>query len=54
MLAKARKPSEETKKPHVFLEQDIGPISMEVMSSIKEALDRKGILNPGKVGPGRL
>lgn len=37
-----------------FLEQDIGPVSIDVMSSIKEALDPKGILNPGKVVPGRL
>jgi glycolate oxidase len=34
-----------------FLEQDIGPISIDVMSSIKESLDPKNILNPGKVMP---
>jgi glycolate dehydrogenase FAD-linked subunit len=34
-----------------FLEQDIGPISMDVMGAIKEALDPKNILNPGKVIP---
>ena len=34
-----------------FLEQDIGPISMDVMSGIKKALDPKNILNPGKVVP---
>jgi glycolate oxidase len=37
-----------------FLERDIGPISIDVMSGIKKALDPKGILNPGKVIPGRL
>ena len=36
-----------------FLEQDIGPVSIDVMSSIKGALDPKGILNPGKLVPGR-
>jgi glycolate oxidase len=36
-----------------FLEQDVGPIFIEVMSSIKQALDPKNILNPGKVVPGR-
>jgi glycolate oxidase len=35
-----------------FLEKDIGPLSMEVMSDIKRALDPKNILNPGKVVPG--
>jgi glycolate oxidase len=35
-----------------FLEQDIGPISIDVMTSIKNALDPKNILNPGKVVPG--
>jgi glycolate oxidase len=34
-----------------FLEQDIGPLSIEVMGSIKKALDPKNILNPGKVVP---
>ena len=34
-----------------FLEQDIGPISMDVMAGIKKALDPKNILNPGKVVP---
>jgi glycolate oxidase len=34
-----------------FLEQDIGPIFIDVMASIKEALDPKNILNPGKVVP---
>ena len=37
-----------------FLEQDIGPISMDVMSGIKKALDPKNILNPGKVVPDSL
>jgi glycolate oxidase len=37
-----------------FLEQDIGPISIDVMTSIKKALDPKNILNPGKVVPGQL
>jgi glycolate oxidase len=35
-----------------FVEQDIGPISINVMSGIKQALDPKNILNPGKVVPG--
>jgi glycolate oxidase len=34
-----------------FLEQDIGPLYIEVMGSIKRALDPKNILNPGKVVP---
>lgn len=36
-----------------FLEQDLGPISIDVMSGIKSALDPKNILNPGKVVPAR-
>ena len=36
-----------------FLERDVGPLSIGVMSSIKEALDPKNILNPGKVIPGK-
>jgi len=35
-----------------FLEKDLGPIAIDVMSAIKKALDPKGILNPGKVVPG--
>ena len=34
-----------------YLEQDIGPLAIEVMASIKAALDPKNILNPGKVVP---
>ncbi len=34
-----------------FLEQDLGPLYIEVMDSIKKALDPKTILNPGKVVP---
>jgi glycolate oxidase len=34
-----------------FLEQDIGPLAIEVMGSIKHVLDPKNILNPGKVVP---
>lgn len=34
-----------------FLEQDIGPIAINVMTKIKQALDPKNILNPGKVLP---
>jgi glycolate oxidase len=34
-----------------FLEQDIGPLYIEVMDKIKQALDPKNILNPGKVVP---
>ena len=34
-----------------YMEQDIGPIAIDVMSGIKKALDPKNILNPGKVVP---
>ena len=34
-----------------FLEQDLGPIFIDVMASIKQSLDPKNILNPGKVVP---
>jgi glycolate oxidase len=34
-----------------FLEQDIGPLSITVMQSIKKTFDPKNILNPGKVLP---
>jgi glycolate oxidase len=37
------------KKP--YLEMALGPLAVEVMQSIKRALDPKGILNPGKVLP---
>jgi glycolate oxidase len=37
-----------------FLEQDIGPISIDVMGSLKKALDPKNILNPGKVIPSQM
>jgi glycolate oxidase len=36
-----------------FLERDIGPVSIDVMSGIKNSLDPKNILNPGKVVPRR-
>jgi D-lactate dehydrogenase (cytochrome) len=35
-----------------FLEQEHGAEALEVMRSIKMALDPKGILNPGKLFPG--
>ncbi|MGD8473139.1 MAG: FAD-linked oxidase C-terminal domain-containing protein [Anaerolineae bacterium] len=35
------------KKP--YLESDLGPIAIDVMRSIRQALDPKGILNPGKI-----
>ncbi|RPI58371.1 MAG: glycolate oxidase subunit GlcD, partial [Chloroflexi bacterium] len=35
------------KKP--YLESDIGPIAMDVMRSVRRALDPRGILNPGKI-----
>jgi glycolate oxidase len=35
-----------------FLEQDVGPIFIDVMKNIKKVLDPKNILNPGKVVPG--
>jgi glycolate oxidase len=34
-----------------FLEKDVGPVFIDIMSSIKQALDPKNILNPGKVVP---
>ena len=34
-----------------FLEKDIGPVSIDLMAGIKQALDPKNILNPGKVVP---
>jgi glycolate oxidase len=37
------------KRPYV--EMALGPLAVEVMRSIKQALDPKGILNPGKVLP---
>jgi glycolate oxidase len=37
-----------------FLEQDVGPLAIDMMSGIKDALDPKHILNPGKVVPGRV
>jgi glycolate oxidase len=36
-----------------FLEQDIGPVFIDTMANIKQSLDPKNILNPGKVVPGR-
>lgn len=35
-----------------FVEQDVGPVFIDVMNQIKKALDPKNILNPGKVIPG--
>jgi glycolate oxidase len=37
-----------------FLEKDIGAIAIDVMAGIKQSLDPKNILNPGKVIPGRV
>jgi glycolate oxidase len=34
-----------------YIEQELGSISLEVQRRIKQALDPKGILNPGKVLP---
>jgi glycolate oxidase len=34
-----------------YLEMAIGPLAVEVMHGVKQALDPKGILNPGKVLP---
>jgi len=34
-----------------YLEMDLGPIAIDVMHSIKKALDPQGILNPGKIFP---
>jgi glycolate oxidase len=35
------------KKP--FLESDVGPVAIDVMRSVRHALDPHGILNPGKI-----
>jgi glycolate oxidase len=32
-----------------LLEQEVGPLSLELHRKIKASLDPKGILNPGKV-----
>jgi glycolate oxidase len=37
-----------------FLEQDVGPIYIDVMGRLKNALDPKNILNPGKVIPSQV
>jgi len=37
------------KKP--FLEQNLGPVAVAVMQALKQTLDPKGILNPGKILP---
>ncbi len=34
-----------------FLEEAVGPLGVEIMRDIKNALDPKGILNPGKMFP---
>jgi glycolate oxidase len=34
-----------------FIEKNLGPVAVETMRAIKQALDPKGILNPGKVLP---
>jgi len=34
-----------------FIEENLGPVALEVMRAIKRTLDPKGILNPGKVLP---
>jgi glycolate oxidase len=34
-----------------YLEMALGPLAVEMMQGIKQALDPKGILNPGKVLP---
>ena len=36
-----------------YIEQALGPLSLDVQRRIKEALDPRGILNPGKVLPGQ-
>ena len=35
-----------------YLEQALGPLSIEIQKRIKQALDPLNILNPGKVFPG--
>ena len=34
-----------------FLEEAVGPVSLQIMRDIKSALDPKGLLNPGKMFP---
>jgi len=34
-----------------YLEQDLGPVFIDLMTDIKQALDPRNILNPGKVVP---
>jgi glycolate oxidase len=36
-----------------FLEEDLGPVAVDLMRRIKQALDPKGLLNPHKVFPER-
>jgi glycolate oxidase len=34
-----------------YMEQDLGPVSIDVQRQLKQALDPLGILNPGKMLP---
>jgi glycolate oxidase len=36
-----------------YMEQALGSLSLDVQRSIKEAFDPRGIMNPGKILPGR-
>jgi glycolate oxidase len=36
-----------------FLEEDLGPVAVDLMRRIKQAIDPKGLLNPHKVFPER-
>lgn len=32
-----------------YLEEELGPVGIDVMRSIKNSLDPRGLMNPGKI-----